>query len=100
MKNKLTVYILTAIVTIFGSLSVQAQQQKPSERSFTTEIKKLDQSKKLRDQKISHMQQQPAESTTDRRDGSSQQRAEQPATTKPSTGEMRKPQKPVAASKG
>jgi hypothetical protein len=112
MKKRFIIYGLFLSGSFFFNQAIQAQQQKkPSERSFTTEIKKVKQIQAARDQKIGQSQ-QPIEnsvvpvnnnSTTD--GGQNQtnnanrptEKKQSGPATKPSSGLMRQPQKPVTS---
>ena len=111
MKKRFIIYSLFLSGSFIFSLSIQAQQQKkPSERSFTAEINKVKQIQATRNTQVSKMpqptdnttvvdeqkqvikeQDQPTDTNT-----SAQKQQISPAT-KPSTGSLRQPKKPVVS---
>lgn len=111
MKKGFIIYTLLLSIAFFLSYSSQAQQQeKPSERSFTSEINKVKQIQATRNTSISKMP-QPTESNAVVNDKSvnkkeqsrlgntsspTQKQQSSPAT-KPSAGQMKQPQKPVVS---
>ena len=115
MKKGSVIFILFLCVSFFWSLSTQAQQQKkPSERSFTAEVNKVKQIQAARNAKVRQMQQpaensqipntdiQPANEPTPAKTGNtnanpSNDKAPQSSGTKPSTGPMKQPRKPVGS---
>lgn len=115
MKKGSIIFILFLCVSFFWSLSTQAQQQKkPSERSFTAEINKVKQIQADRNTKVRQMQQpaensqvpnadiQPVNEPTAAKTGNtnanpSNNNAQQSSGTKPSTGPMKQPRKPVGS---
>ena len=111
MKKRFILYSLFLSGSFFISLSIQAQEQKkPSERSFTTEINKVKQIQAARNTKIGQIQ-QPTDNTIvgdDKKQvvkeqdqpvntNTSAQKQQSNPVTKPSTGSMRQPKKPVAS---
>ena len=111
MKKNFIIYILLVIVALGASVSSKSQEQKkPSERSFTDEIKKVKQIQTTRNTMIRQMP-QPAEnipvSNTDKQVtnevGSNQstnstttkEKTQQEVTTKPSAGPIKQPRKPI-----
>lgn len=111
MKKSFSIYTLFLAIASFGCFYAQAQEQKkPSERSFTDEIKKVKQIQTTRNTMIRQMP-QPAEnipvSNTDKQVtnevGSNQstnstttkEKTQQEVTTKPSAGPMKQPRKPI-----
>jgi hypothetical protein len=115
MKKGLIISTSFLCVSFFWSLSTQAQQQKkPSERSFTAEINKVKQIQATRNTMVRQMQQpaedsqnsttdiQPANQPTPANTGNtnanpSNNKAPQSSGTKPSTGPMKQPRKPVGS---
>lgn len=105
MKKKLTIYTFFIIAAIGISTSAKSQQlKKPSERKFSQEIIKVKQMQTERNRLIEKTKAQTAETTTTAGTGSvpansENQNSIKPAPTqtiKPSSGSMRKPQRPVA----
>ena len=99
MKKKFIIYSLFLSGSFFFSLSIQAQaqqQQKPSERSFATEINKVKQIQAARNTQISKMQ-QPTDNTVSSQEPVKTENSipANKTTTKPSNAAMRQPQKPV-----
>ena len=111
MKKNFILYTLFLTIASFGWFCVQAQQQlKPSERSFKEEISKVKQKQATRDTMIRQMP-QPAEnmpvSNTDKQvinetgsnqsgnTNSTKEKTQQEVTTKPSSGPMKQPRKPI-----
>jgi len=112
MKKYFAIYALLVAVTLLGSVSTQAQQQKkPSERSFTAETEKVKQLQAARNVKISQMP-QPVENTSATNNNNKQtnlveqnqttntntstQKTQPTPATKPSSGVMKLPKKPVS----
>lgn len=112
MKKHFAIYTFFFAIAFLGSSSSQAQQQKkPSERSFTTEIEKVKQIQAARNAKISQIP-QPVENTSVTSNNNKQatvvgqnqttntntsiQKIQPTPATKPSSGSMRLPKKPVA----
>ena len=57
MKKIITISSLVLLTVIFFATASQAQQQKPSERSFTAEINKVKEKQAARNKMIAKMQQ-------------------------------------------
>ena len=111
MKKSLIISTLFLCVSFFLSLSVTAQQKKPSERSFAAELNKIKTIQATRNQKINQIQ-QPTESATAPATTNSTTNAGQNQTnntntspekkqavpaTKPSSGSMRPAKKPAVS---
>ena len=107
MKKNLILYTFYVIAAIGISVSAKSQEQKkPSERQFSQEINKVKQMQAERNKLIEQTKRQTAESTTTTTTGtgsvpanSENQNSIKPQPTqtiKPSSGSMRKPQRPVA----
>ena len=111
MKKHFVLYTLFVAIAFLGSIASQAQQQKkPSERSFTTETEKVKQIQAARNAKINQMP-QPVENTSVTTNNNKQttvveqdqtthsnistQKTQQTPATKPSSGSMKLPKKPV-----
>ena len=105
MKKTFIIYILFIVALGAGIPAKSQEQKKPSERSFTNEISKIKQIQKERTRLIEQTKSQTAETATSKGTGSvpvktenqTSSKIEIPQTTKPSSGEMRKPKKPVAS---
>ena len=112
MKKHFAIYTLLVAIAFLGSISTQAQQQKkPSERSFTAEIEKVKQIQAARNVKITQMP-QPVENTSvagkninqtilveqnqTTNSNTSTQKTQPTPATKPSSGSMKLPKKPVS----
>ena len=107
MKKSFIIYTLILSISFFMSYSSQAQQQKkPSERSFKTEIEKINQKRSERNEMIRKTQQPSGNSpvvddkniTGDSKlqtsnTGKSIQKTQTNPASKPSTGKMRQPPK-------
>ena len=123
MQQKKTriINVLLFVIAAVLSIGTHAQQQKPSERSFTVEMNKVKQSQAIRNDKLKQLQKpsdsssvQPVKSnsqqanpasskqsikintgsinnTTQNTQASSAASSNQPAGTKPSQGPMRRP---------
>ena len=113
MKKHFALYTFFVAIAFLGSISSQAQQQKkPSERSFTTEIEKVKQVQAARNVKINQMP-QPMDNNAAAGSNNKQvtvveqnqttntnspiQKTQAAPATKPSSGPMRQPKKPVAS---
>ena len=113
MKKHFAIYTLFVAIAFLGSISSQAQQQKkPSERPFTTEIEKVKQVQAARNAKINQMP-QPVENTSVASNNNKQttvaqqsqttttntstQKLQPTPATKPSSGSMKLPKKPVTS---
>ena len=107
MKKKFIIYSSTLLIAFFLNYSAQAQQQKkPSERSFKTEIEKINQKRSERNEMIRKTQQPSSNSpvvddkniTGDSKvqtsnTGTSIQKTQTNPVSKPSTGKMKQPPK-------
>lgn len=98
MKNSFIIYILFIMVSLVTGLSANSQdQKKPSERSFAQEISKIKQIQKERAKLIEQTKTQTAENTSTVPVNTQNQnpiRVESSQRSKPSSGAMRKTQKP------
>ena len=100
MKKNFSIYILVLTIASFAGFSVQAQQQKkPSERSFTEEINKVKQIQAARNTMIRKTQ-QPVNNTSVHNNkqtiaAEQNQKTQVNPASKPSTGIMKQPKKPV-----
>ena len=105
MKKSFIIYILFTVALGTGLSAKSQDQKKPSERSFTGEISKIKQIQKERTRVIEQSKTQTAETATTPGVGSVPVKTENKNSTtvesspaiKPSSGEMRKTQKPVAS---
>lgn len=100
MKNNFIIYIFFITAALVTTISVNSQEQKkPSERSFTKEISKIKQIQTERNRLIEQSKTQTSENATLPASGSvpanTENKASSSQATKPSSGEMRKPKKPV-----
>lgn len=105
MKKNLVIYTFFIIAAVGISVSARSQEQKkPSERQFSQEINKVKQIQADRNRLIEKTKAQTAGTTTPAGTGSVPANSEnqnsimsQPTQAiKPSSGSMRKPQRPVA----
>jgi hypothetical protein len=103
MKSKSIIYILFITAALGTGISANSQdQKKPSERSFTSEISKIKKIQADRTKLIEQTKTQTAENTTtvDTRPVNNEKQpsvnAQSTQATKPSSGQLRKPQKPVS----
>src|SRR6185436_9634647 len=101
MKKNFIIYILLGIVALGASVSSKSQEQKkPSERTFAAEINKIKKIQAERAKQLEQTKTQSSENTVTNNpepaNAASSRNDQLPATTKPSSGSMRLPQKPVA----
>jgi hypothetical protein len=104
MKNRFIINILL-IAALGTGISAQSQEQKkPSERSFTQEISRIKQIQKDRAKLIDQTKTQTSENPTSpgtgyepvKTESQSSRTIESSPAIKPSSGEMRKPKKPIS----
>lgn len=106
MKRNLTICTFFIIAAIGISVSAKSQEQKkPSERQFSQEINKVKQMQAERNKLIAQTKAQTAVSTTTttgtgsvpvNTENQNSIKPQPTQTIKPSSGSMRKPQRPVA----
>lgn len=100
MKKNFSIYVLALTIASLTGFSAQAQEQKkPSERSFTEEINKVKQIQAARNTTIRKTQQPGDKTSVDNNkqatDAEQNQKKQVDPATKPSTGIMKQPKKPV-----
>ena len=113
-RNKIIIKTLIFLMATGCCVFAQAQQQKPSQRSFAAEVKKIKEKQAARNTMIRQMQQPAVSASVPVNEMNSQQVKSQdpgPATasstvptihqprSKPSSGQMRQPPRPVVHQK-